>query len=297
MIDRCCISLTERCNMGCRYCHFATEGRRSSDMTQAELDCLLSSILEYVRKNGIDFKAGIVGGGEPTLRPELLKHTVERLGEEPRIRMYTISNGISISDDLMEFLWEHQESLEFCVSLDGCEPLHDRNRIDREGNGTFTKVMGTIRRYEYRFGHKPSVNCTVTPEHLAHGEEVIRFFSDNGFGKVTFSRLFDSDEEVSEREFNDFLKKASESLEIRQLKKTRSYDCAQYGSLCGVGRTNIYFASGKVYPCGRFAGIERYCLGTVDEPFGTIESRLNAMTPCDDGECYYNRFVKIGGIQ
>lgn len=44
MIDRCCISLTEKCNLRCRYCHFATEGRRSVEMTQDELDCLLSSI-------------------------------------------------------------------------------------------------------------------------------------------------------------------------------------------------------------------------------------------------------------
>lgn len=219
------------------------------------------------------------------------------LEKDPRIQMYTISNGVCIGDSFLDFLWEHRKALEFCISLDGYAALHDMNRVGRDGNGTFVAVMDTIRRYEERFGCKPSVNCTITPQHLAHSEELIQFFTESGFKKVTFSKLFDANETVSGEEFVDFLKKASATLEIRQLRKTQTYDCAQYGVLCGVGRTNVYFASGKIYPCGRFAGLEKYCLGTVKDPLNEVDTRLNEITPCDNGRCYYDQFVKIGGIQ
>ena len=297
MIDRCCISITEKCNLRCRYCHFSTEGRRSRDMTEDEIGSVISAIRGYVSAHDIQFKVGIVGGGEPLLRFDMLKHIVEELGADSRIRMYTISNGVGVDDKKLEFLWENRDSIEYSVSLDGGETLHDMNRIDRSGRGTFSAVMGTIQRYEILFGHKPSVNCTITPAHLAEGEKVIRFFSDNGFRKVTFSRLFDSEDKVLSTEFDEFLEKASGYLEIRQLRKNRTYDCTQYGALCGVGRTNIYFASGLAYPCARFAGMERYCIGSVDDSLDAIEANLKQISPCDDGQCYYDQYVKIGGLQ
>ena len=297
MIDRCCISITEKCNLRCRYCHFSTEGRRSRDMTEDEIGSVISAIRAYVSGHDIQFKVGIVGGGEPLLRFDMLKHIVEVLGADPRIRMYTISNGVGVDDGKLRFLWEHRDTIEYSVSLDGGEVLHNLNRIDRSGSGTHFAVMDTVRRYEDLFGYKPSVNCTVTPAHLAEGEKVIRFFSDNGFQKVTFSRLFDSEDKILSTEFNEFLEKASEHLEIRQLRKNRTYDCTQYGALCGVGRTNIYFASGLVYPCARFAGIKRYCIGSVNDSLDVIEANLKQITPCDDGQCYYDQYVKIGGLQ
>ena len=296
MIDRCCISITEKCNLRCRYCHFTTDGRRSRDMTGEEIDSIIDSIRDYVSNNDNLFKVGIVGGGEPLLRFDMLKRIVEELGKDPHIRMYTISNGVGVDDEKVRFMWEHRDVLEYCISLDGSQMLHDTNRVDRSGNGTFSSVMDTVRRYEALFGNKPSVNCTVTPELLSHADETIRFFSENGFRKVTFSKLFDSEKTISSEEFHSFLNEASEYLEIRQLRKDRTYDCTQYGALCGVGRTNIYFASGLVYPCARFAGMSRYCIGRANDSMETIEIKLNEIQPCDDGLCYFDQYVRKGGI-
>ncbi len=297
MIDRCCISLTEKCNLRCRYCHFSNCGRRADDMTLEETESAVSSILNYVEKHDTDFKVGLVGGGEPALRTGLLQHVVERLESEPRIRMYTVSNATVLDDGLLDFLYIHRNALEYCVSLDGPRHLHDANRIGSDGRGTYDRVMESVRRYEERFGHKPAVNCTVTPRHLSETEELIGFFTENGFSKVTFSKLFDSEDTVDNMAFEELLRSASPSLRIRQLSKNKTYDCTQYGTLCGVGRTNIYIASGKVYPCARFAGMERYCLGTVNVPLDEIESELKKLAPCTDGQCYYDNLIKIGELK
>ena len=49
------------------------------------------------------------------------------------------------------------------VSLDGTEELHDKNRVDFKGNGTYQKVISainTIRKYEVEFG----VLCVCNPD-------------------------------------------------------------------------------------------------------------------------------------
>ena len=40
---------------------------------------------------------------------------------------------------------------------------------------------------------------------------------------------------------NDFLKKASERLNVR----TGGYDCTMYGGLCGAGMDNYFYANGS----------------------------------------------------
>lgn len=293
MIDRCCISLTEKCNLCCRYCHFSTSGRRSNDMSPEEAEAILTSILKYVRKQNRIFKVGLVGGGEPTLRFNLMKHVVETLEESKNIHIYTISNGVNISGDMLDFFYEHRESVEFCISLDGDKALNDQNRIDFSGKGTYDRILDTVSGYCERFGHKPSINCTVTPEHISESDRLIHFFSDQGYEKVTFSKLFDSDQTVDYKEFSALLEKASDFLEIRQLRKTKTYDCIQYGSLCGVGRTNIYYTAGKVYPCARFSGISEYCIGTAYDSIEDIEFRLSSLSPCENGQCYYEQIFSM----
>ena len=297
MIDRCCISITEKCNLRCKYCHFATAGRRSRDVTEDEIASIVSSIRQYVSSHDTEFKVGIVGGGEPLLRFDMLQLIVEQLETDPHIKMYTISNGVDVDDSKLRFMWKHRDSLDYCISIDGGELLHDSNRVDVAGRGTFSRVMKTVQKYEGLFAHKPSVNCTVTPQLLAERDQTIGFFADNGFKKVTFSKLFDSDDKILTNEFDALLEEASVHLEIRQLRKKRSYDCTQYGALCGVGRTNIYYTSGLVYPCARFAGMSDYCIGSATDSLESIEANLRRIIPCEDGLCYYDRRLTKGAVQ
>jgi uncharacterized protein len=72
LIDRACISLNNRCDLHCRYCHFSgkTESgsKRGADFSSAEVEGIVDNIAEYCKaKNVPTFKLGIVGAGEPLL--------------------------------------------------------------------------------------------------------------------------------------------------------------------------------------------------------------------------------------
>ncbi len=289
MIDRCCISIHERCDLRCRYCHFSLGNRRSADVDGAGVSTAIQKMIEYVDAGNIpSFKIGIVGGGEPTLRFDVLKLAVDALADDDRFRIYTISNGMHLDDDMLDYLYARRDRISFNISLDGYRELHDLNRVDVDGNGTFDRVMETARMYEKRFGQMPGVNCTITRDHLRNQDELVDFYVRNGFHDVTFSKIFDGPElEVSDGDFDRFISKASESLNLRQCLNPESFDCCKYGRRCGVGRTNIFYGPSGIYPCGRFSGIERYRLGDWSDDLSDVERRMENLVPVEGGACFY----------
>ena len=94
---------------------------------------------------------------------------------------------------------------------------------------------------------------------------------------------------ISKSDFDSFIERAAKTtLSLRQLRKPQKYDCTMYGQLCGVGRTNVFYANGKVYPCGRFIGMKEYELGNETDSLETIYKSMKRFTPVKDGKCYFD---------
>ncbi len=283
--------------MRCGYCHFSADGRRGTDMSPDTARRVIDSIGDYVEKRGTAFKIGFVGGGEPTLREDLLIDSVRRSLEIPGVGAYAITNGLTVSDRLLGFAAENTGRFKLCFSLDGPEGLHDRYRRDAEGRGTFARVMSAVRRYRDAAGTMPAVNCTLHGGSLAHPEELVGFFESEGISDVTFSQIFDCPSlEVSDGEFRAFLDMAGSRLDTRQSRSATGTDCAKYGKRCGAGITNLYFSERGVYPCGRFAGLERYRIGSCGDPLEELEGKLGVVRNPERG-CAYDALKIIGEIQ
>lgn len=299
MIDRACISLGERCNLKCAYCHFHNEdnGKLSGlpqEFSAKELIQIVNGIHDYTARNDIDvFKVGIVGSGEPLLQYKKIKELIHHIKSNSitNIQFYTITNGTILSEDILSFFYENRDLIKLCFSVDGYEELHN---IGRE---KFDEVYKGIQRFEAKFQEKPPINCTVHQETLKNQVKLFEYLTEQNFKDVTFSRLFDSHDEnlvVSEMEYTELLEffKGSQ-FEVRQLdeNKKKKYDCTMYGSLCGVGRTNIFITKRGIYPCGRFYGDENYNYGPFDMELSDLEALMLKMKPLKDGECYFDKYV------
>ncbi|MBR1404638.1 MAG: radical SAM protein [Treponema sp.] len=299
MIDRACISLTSKCQLNCVYCHFDKHIDKSdcADMESENLRTVLKNIKNYAEEKHTAFKIGLVGSGEPLLRFDLIKESVAFLNEidaEKTISLYTISNGIHCTKEILQFFYQNRQRIKFCFSLDGGKEIHNTCRRFKNGNGTFDKVMESIDLYKSIFNESPSINATVHKLTVANSEKTLPFF-ENNFSEVCFSRLVDEPAPelyISKAEFNSFMEKAMKTkLSLRQCRKPQKYDCTMYGQLCGVGRTNIFYANGKVYPCGRFIGNEKFCLGNETDSLFDIEKNMAWITPCKDGDCYFDENI------
>ena len=252
MIDRICISINNRCNLACRYCHFHEKGQiEAAEMNVFEI---LDNVKRYAGK---EFKIGFVGNGECFLDWPLLKSYIAYLEDSPNISAYTITNGtVKLPDDEWRFLEEHKINVGF--SIDGYRELHDLNRC-----GSFDRAMETVEYYKNITGHYPTFNATVGRETLDNAERVIAFFKPFGT-RVTFSRMIGKNG-ISLQQYRVFLEEAEKEIPVRRGGK----DCTMYGGQCGAGINNYFFANGKVYYCGNC--IDLSPLGPSSVPFEELE--------------------------
>lgn len=233
MIDRICISINNRCNLSCKYCHFHEKGKiDAKDMDVYEI---LRNVIAYTKH---DFKIGFVGNGEPFLDFDKLRSYIEFVSDCERIQMYTITNGtVDIGEKGFSFLEDHNVNVGF--SLDGFRELHDLNRC-----GSYEMTIKNVEQYRDVTGHYPTFNATVGKDMLENKEAVFDFFEQFGT-RITFSRMIGK-YGISLQEYRIFMNEAEKRLPVRR----GGLDCTMYGGKCGAGINNYFFANGKVYYCG-----------------------------------------------
>lgn len=272
MIDRICISINNRCNLCCSYCHFHEKG--PIEETPMDVFEILDHVREYTDQ---PFKIGFVGDGEAFLDFDKLKSYLEYLQDAPNIRAYTITNGtIDLADADWRFLSDHQVTVG--LSVDGYRELHNRNRC-----GSFDTAMATAAHIKRVTGQYPTWNATVGRESLANADRVIAFFMPFGT-RVTFSRMIGK-YGIPLSDYRAFLLRAERAgLKVRR----GGSDCTMYGGECGAGINNYFFANGKVYYCGNCIDLPPVADSSI--PFEELEQRSRDLS-FDRTHCYKETFI------
>ena len=169
------------CNIDCAYCFFLSkEALYPNDkhrMSEATLESYIRQLIEAHRTPEVTVAWQ---GGEPTLmKLEFFEKAVELVEKYRKpgqmIQQTFQTNGLLLDDAWCAFFKKHN----FLVglSVDGPRELHDANRRDRKGQGTFDLVM---RGWRFLKAHGVEFNilCTVNAANQARGREVYRFFRD-----------------------------------------------------------------------------------------------------------------------
>lgn len=304
MIDRACISINSKCNLSCKYCHFSNNmnliNSKHYEFTSDEIELVMTNLINYINENKIPkFKLGIVGSGEPVLNFDTIVHIVEQIKNSKiygNIAMYTITNGTLLTEDQLGFFYKNRDIIALNFSLDGDKEVHEVLRSN------FDKTYRNILKYEELFGEKPLINCVVTKKTIENKESLLKFFLENNFKKINFSILFGIDVPeltVSKYDYDQFLNECSNfGLVMRQksIELENIHDCAKYGRLCGVGKTNIFITKTGIYPCGRFINNSKYRLALFNDNLYEVEKNLIKLTPVAKGDCYYD-IHKIGEVR
>jgi len=234
MVNRICISINNKCNLKCRYCHF--NEKNCIEEKNMNIYQVLDNVIEYAK--GKPFKIGFVGNGEPLLNLNELMDYISYLKEYPNIQCYTITNGtIDLSDEQILFFKNNNVNVGF--SLDGCKDLHDKYRCN-----SYDKVVSNIEKYKLITGQYPTINATVGRDTIDKGNEIIEYFKRYNT-KITFSRMIGK-YGISLQEYKDFISLAEKELYVRR----GDMDCTMYGGKCAAGINNYFYANGNVYYCG-----------------------------------------------
>ena len=177
------------CNLRCKYCFYLEkealfahgEGRR---MPEDVLDAL---VRKYIESQPSDEVAFHWQGGEPTLMGvDFFRKAMElqrRYAGYKRISNVLQTNGTLFDDEWGRFLAEGDWLVG--LSLDGPPDIHNINRLDTQGVGTFDSVkngLDVLRKYRVEF----NVLASVTPASTADPMRVYEFLKQAGVTFVQF---------------------------------------------------------------------------------------------------------------
>lgn len=257
-----------RCNIECAYCFYTPKlglyprevGARMSDEV---LERFVSSYIE-AQPFGAEEVEFAWQGGEPTLagldffkRAVALQRAHARPGLTVRNSLQT--NGTLLDDEWCEFLRE--ERFLVGLSLDGPADLHDAQRVDHSGAGTFERVMSALRRLQRR---RVEFNVLTVVHRLnaAEPERVYDFLVGTGARHLQFIPLveLDGQQRVSERSvaapaYGQFLSRVFDLWLAREHVGrvfVRDFDSALASTLGVPGSTCV-----AAETCGRCVALER----------------------------------------
>ena len=169
------------CNIDCSYCFFLSKEALYSDRRQHMSDQTLETYIRQLLEAHTSTQVQVAWqGGEPTLMQLPFFARAVELVEKYRRPGQTVEHSIQTNGTLIDENWcQFLKQYRFLVglSIDGPRALHDRNRVDRLGRGTFDRVM---RGWQLLRSHDVACNilCTVNAANQDHGRTVYRFLRD-----------------------------------------------------------------------------------------------------------------------
>ena len=277
------------CNLSCRYCFYEDESNcreiKNYGVMSAEIR---KTLIENALSCAEDSCIFAFQGGEPVLAglewfQDFVEEVNKRKVEKQQIAYTIQTNGTLLDEKWLTFLKENQ----FLVglSLDGTEVLHDENRKDKDGNGTFSKVLSVaeeLRKREISF----NILTVLTGQSAEKVGEIYDFYKKQGFLYQQYIPCLDAlNERQGSNPYSIWPKQYEYALKVlfdRWFQDTvqgeacyiRQFDnwltvlaggAPEACSMCGkCSMQNVVEANGDVYPCD-FYVLDEYKIGNVTE--------------------------------
>ena len=136
------------CNMRCRYCFYADE---MAHRTTESYGIMQPDTLEAIVKRVLAFAQGscsfVYQGGEPTLAGLSFFEQALEFQKKWNVNRVTIENSLQTNGYAIDEAWAEffaRNHFLVGISLDGPKDIHDANRVDAQGKGTYNRVMHAI---------------------------------------------------------------------------------------------------------------------------------------------------------
>ncbi|WP_273327341.1 Cys-rich peptide radical SAM maturase CcpM [Vallitalea guaymasensis] len=163
------LQVTQSCNLVCNYCPYAgSYHNRKHSSKKMSFETGKRAIDFYV-KHAVDVESLNIGfyGGEPLIEFNLVKRLVEYANDTykgKKIRYHMTTNATLLKDEIIKFLDDNNFNL--LISLDGPKEIHDKNRKDSQGRGSFDRILENLKYLQknYKdFASKINFNCVIDP--------------------------------------------------------------------------------------------------------------------------------------
>lgn len=302
------LEVSQDCNLRCTYC-YADGG------TYGAVPCLLAPgtarrAVRYLLDHSLDRDevSLVFFGGEPLLNMKAVRAATDeaisygrKLGKKVHFSLTT--NGTLLTPEIVTFL--HDNRVSVAVSLDGPRDIHDQNRPDESGNGSYDEV---VTRLECLLEDSPipvAARVTLAPDQWHRVAEVFDHLTGLGFHEVGIAPVSPVSKELLPTVGQDAALLASFGLMARRfVAHARKGLVMPFSNIldllgrlhlgqtkpisCGAGFGYMAVdAKGRFFPCHRLAGEEDFCSGSLDTGIekGRIKSCLGSLNRGREESC------------
>ncbi|MBO5106081.1 MAG: thioether cross-link-forming SCIFF peptide maturase, partial [Clostridia bacterium] len=302
VVKALCLHIAHTCNLNCEYC-FASQGKYQGERAVMSFEVGKRAFDWLIENSGsrrnleVDFF-----GGEPLMNFEVVKQLVAyarsiEKQHNKNFRFTLTTNGLLIDDDVIEFA--NKEMSNVVLSLDGRKEIHDRYRVDYNGNGSFDKIVPKFQKLvKARDNKNYYMRGTFThqnPDFLKDIEVML----DLGFTELSMEPVVCASGDPAELTAEDLTvvmeqyEKLAE-LMLKRDKEKKPFTFYHYmidltGGPCiykrisGCGSGTEYMAVtpwGDLYPCHQFVGDEAFKLGDIWKGVTNLDTQ-NSFAECN----------------
>jgi uncharacterized protein len=269
------LHLTNNCNMACKYCY--VEGSMEKNMTFETA----KKVIDLAAENKGKSTGIIFFGGEPLLLKDLIKEVIKYSNEKEKengcsFHYKVTTNGTLLDEEFLRFSCD--EDLFIALSHDGIQTAHDKNRVNKEGMGTFSVLDEKISLLlEYR-PYAP-VLMVIDPNTVQYYTDSVIYLYDKGFKYIICSLnyaggwdekklkvLKDEYRKLADFYYEHTMAEDKFYLSPFEVKISSHIQGNNYcHERCELGLRQISISpEGLFYPCIQFVGDEKYAIGDVD---------------------------------
>ena len=281
------------CNLRCGYCYYLETARKnnmalSSVMSEKTLETVIA---QYIKGSPGPVVSFTWHGGEPVLAGLDFYRTAVKLQSEYLPEGWSCwnslqTNGTLLDDEWCEFLKEN--NFDVGLSLDADRWLHDKYRKDAEGNGTFERVLKSVKMLQ-QHGIQPDLLCTVTSAAAKDPLGVYTALRALGTGWMQFIPIVRrypdgrvTDDSAAAESYGRFLCEIFDEWLLNDIGRTNVQIFAEASlilqggntSLCSMaqvcGRAIVVEQNGDVYSCDHFVSPEHRLGNIADASLGQL---------------------------
>lgn len=267
-ISRITLHVSNDCNLRCRYC-YAHGGSYHMNRSLMSMNTA-NHFIEYVRREYDNVDRIVFFGGEPFINWKVIDHICSILKEMFKRKEITflpefgvITNGYFTSNKVFDVIAKHLDSL--TVSIDGSEEIHNYNRKNVKGEGSFETVAQFIKKVKTLKNVSVGYEATYTKRHKELGitRNDIKQYLEKEFGiNGTITEEYGIEKESLFQNRNEIEKNRVEQALFwdvlsRLVSKQPAYMCPIAKNIISVS------TDGNIYPCHMLNGIKNNTIGNI----------------------------------
>lgn len=178
------------CNLDCSYCFYLRKEAYFTDDSAFRMsdEVLESFTRQYIQAQKVPQVTFAWQGGEPTLMGlDFFRKAVELQKKyappDMLVQNSFQTNGVLVDEEWSRFFRENNFLIG--LSMDGPEEIHNANRVDKGGKGSFPRVYRTLKLFQ-ELGVEHNILCVVNRVNSARPREVYQFFRSEGVEFIQF---------------------------------------------------------------------------------------------------------------